>query len=190
MPETLASTFWIAQLIGIVGLIFTVVAFQGKTRKQILRGQLIGAVFFAVHFFLLAAYVGALVNLIVILRTIIFERTKHSIFWLVLFIGVLLCVLAFTSKGWITAFPVLGTIIGTYALWQDKPAAIRFFFVLSSLVWIPYTILVQSYAGLVNQIIVSAALLIGIYSLDADWVHKHMKRVNLIPWFKNLTRSN
>ena len=181
MSETLSPTFLIAQCIGIIALTFNVVAFQGTARKQILRGQVLGAVFFAVHFFLLAAYVGALVNLIVMLRTIIFERIKRSIFWLVLFIGVLLCVLVFTSKGWITAFPVLGTMIGTYALWQDKPAAIRFFFILSAIVWVPYTILVDSYAGLFNQIIVTVALLMGIYSLDAGWVQKHMKRITLIP---------
>lgn len=179
MPETLSSTFLIAQCIGIIALTFNVIASLGKTRKQILIGQLLGPVFFAVHFFLLAAYVGALVNLIVLLRTIIFQRTKHSIFWLVLFIGALVCVLTFTSKGLITAFPVLGTMIGTYALWRDNPAAIRFFFVLSAIIWVPYTILVNSYAGLVNQIIVSVALLIGIYRLDAGWVQKHIKRVNL-----------
>ncbi len=171
----LPLNFWLIQLIGIAALALTGIAYQGKTRHAILSGQLIGALFFGVHFLLLGAYTGALMNLIIALRNFVFEEKDHRSWanhavWPPLFMALAAAVLALTWQGPISLLPVIATIIATYALWSGKPAFIRELLLFATLLWMPYTLAVGSYAGTITQIVMVISLLFGIARRDHHWI--------------------
>jgi phage shock protein PspC (stress-responsive transcriptional regulator) len=145
-------------------------AFQGKTRKFILFGQIISALFFITHYFLLGATLGAILNIIVTSRNFVFYyrqfKRAEQLFWLYFFMIVSVASLLFFTTSWIGLFPVMGMIAGTYALWNIKPSRIRIFFLISAICWMPYTILVHSYSGFATQVIVCLFVIVGIYRLD------------------------
>jgi hypothetical protein len=165
------SSFWFVQGIGAIGLLFSIIAFQMKDRKSILGYQSVSAVFFVFHFLLLSAYVGAGMNIIVAIRNFVAEKKNRavwagSLIWPYIFSIASVVVLLFLKQGWVSILPVIGVIGGTIAVWKNKSSEIRLYMLLSGLVWIPYTIIVHSYPGLVTQLIGGIALLAGMYRLD------------------------
>lgn len=169
--------FWLIQLIGAAGLALTGIAFQGRTRHAILLGQLIGALFFAVHFFLLSAYVGTLMNILIAFRNFVFEEKSHRSWatyrmWPLLFMAASVVALALAWQGPISLLPAIATIIATYALWSGKPAFIRELLLGATLLWIPYTIAVGSYAGTITQLVMLLCLLFGIARRDHHWAKR------------------
>lgn len=163
--------FWFIQFIGAIGIVYIVLAWNAKTRIKILRTQNIGALFFVIHFFLLGATMGALMNIVTFVRNSVFavrdERSwAKSPLWVYFFMILGATLLAIFWQGWPSILPVLGIIFGTYALSRDNPKQIRLLLLLTSAVWIPYMIVVHSYSGLISQIITTAGLLVGVYRLD------------------------
>lgn len=163
--------FWLIQLIGAVALLFIVLAWNAKTRKRILDLQGLGGAVFVIHFLLLGAQVGALMNAVTFLRNLVFaqkgvKKWANSGVWLYVFIILSGGALLFFWQGWPSILPVVGVIIGTYGMSRDNPKDIRFFILLASLAWVPYAIIVHSYSGLITQVISIAGLLIGMFRLD------------------------
>lgn len=164
--------FLFAQAIGVIALTVTIVAFQRKSRKQILLGQMVGSFLFSVHFFLLGAYTGALTSIVVVARNFVFERFKRNVIWLIIFIGVLFSLVFISWRGWSSLLPVVATTFATYGAWQENPRIIRFLLILACLIWIPYLLIVHSYPGLINQVITTISLVISVVRNDRTWIQK------------------
>jgi hypothetical protein len=167
----LLTNFWFIQGIGAIALIFVFLAWNAKTRKGILFLQSINLVLFIVHYALLSALAGAAMCLVVLARNMVFiqkndKRWANHPAWFFLFSTVSVGVLAVFWNGWITLLPVAGVIVGTYAIAKDSPAQIRFFMLIACVLWIPYTIVVHSYSGLLSQLVGAAGILTGMYLHD------------------------
>lgn len=169
----LFHNFWFIQVIGAIALIFIVLAWNAKNRKNIFILQSVNLAFFIVHYLLLSAYAGAAMCTVVLARNFVFmhkteKKWASHIAWLYGFIIVAIGVLIIFWNGWVTILPVLGVVISMYAMWKDKPAQMRFFMLMSCIVWIPYTLIVQSWPGLFSQIIGVIGILVGMYRLDRN----------------------
>ncbi len=167
----LTINFWLIQLIGAVALVFITLAWNAKTRKKILNLQSFGVGIFVVHYLLLGAVTGAVMSGVTLLRNLIFvqkgnKKWASSKVWLPLFIILSVITLLIFWQGWPSILPALGVIIGTYGISRESPKEIRFSMLLASLLWIPYTIIVHSYSGLVTQLISTVGLLVGMFRLD------------------------
>ena len=176
----------IGQIIGIFALVCAIISFQSKTRKNILVFQLFGSLLFSVHFVMIGAFVGALLNLIGILRSVIFmnnsEGEKRKKYWLWIF--VVLCIGAgiatidgdlnlsswsidFSAIGtYIALFPVAGMIFTTAGLWAEKPSTVRKISIGSSPCWIIYNLYNGSYAGVATEVFILSSIIIGMLRLD------------------------
>ncbi len=159
------------ELFGFAALFFSVLAFQKKDRKSILILQSISLFLFFIHFWFLAAYSGALMNLIGVFRNLVFERKNkskwaESIYWLYFFICISLLCLLYFWQGFISLLPVVGLIFGTIGVWKNNPKEVRFFMFLTVFAWLAYSILVHSFSGVVTQIVIGSSLLIGIFRFD------------------------
>jgi hypothetical protein len=169
--QNFLSNFWFIQVIGGIALLFVFLSWNAKTRVRIFELQSINLVFFIVHYLLLGAYTGALMCVIVLARNFVFVRkgihkwASHPT-WLYIFCLLAVVALAFSWKGWISLLPVIAVIIGMYGMFKDKPDEMRFYSLWNSLIWIPYTIVVHSYSGLLSQIIGIAGVLSGMYRHD------------------------
>lgn len=159
---------FIVQSIGVIALIVNVFAFASRTRNHILTRQGISALFFTIHFFLLGAYTGAAMNLIVIIRNWVFEHkrahawARHTL-WLGVFMLTPVAALLFSWQGPISLFPVVGTCFAVYGLWHNNARAIRIWILAATIIWTPYLIVMHSYPGLLNQFFTAGAVLFGMY---------------------------
>ena len=52
--------FWIAQILGILGMAMNVLSYQWKEKKALITVQLFGSLFFAVNMFMLNAVMGGI----------------------------------------------------------------------------------------------------------------------------------
>ncbi len=163
--------FWVVQGIGAVALIFVVLGWNSKSRTKILKFQSINFVLFIIHYLLLSAYIGAVTCLITLARNMVFikkgerEWASHPA-WFWIFSALSVAALVIFWKGWITILPVAGIILGTYAVSRTKPKEIRFYMFIACLIWLPYTIVVHSYSGLISQIVGAVGMLMGMYRHD------------------------
>jgi hypothetical protein len=167
----LLHNFWLIQGIGALALVFLFFTWNAKTRKDMFFLQSINLVLFSAHYLLLAAYAGAAMCVGVLARNYVFgkkgeEAWASHVGWVYFFIAVAIASLAVFWHGWISLLPVAGTVVGTYGMWSDKPSDIRFYMLIASSIWIPYTIAVHSYSGLISQFVAIVGILIGMYRHD------------------------
>ena len=93
------------QIVGIFAMAFNIWSYQQKQQRFIIALQLVGSLLFTVHFFMLGAYMGGLLNAVGMIRAIVFlykDKLKSEHFlWLVGFILVYILsyVLTFTLLG-------------------------------------------------------------------------------------------
>lgn len=168
------------QAIGIIGTVTNVLSFQQKSKNALVIFQLIGVTAFAIHYAMLGAWVGCLLNFIGIIRGLAFmfarktRRTYMTIFWLlsVLVVGSYAATfLVFgvdpTAKNLILeGLPIIAMFITTYAFTMTSAGNIRKMTLFSSPLWMIYNILHLSIGGIICEIISFTSIILGIIRLD------------------------
>lgn len=150
----------VAQAIGIVAMFFNILSYQQKSAKRIIACQLFGAVLFAINFSMLGAYIGAILNVIAMIRAILFlkRETFHtdSIGWLIGFgaayVGAY--ILNFTVLGKeptpfnliVECLPVVGMFMGHLAFRHNSAKIIRRFSLVSSTSWLIFNVIAVAIA--------------------------------------------
>lgn len=160
----------IAQAIGVIAMTCAVISFQQRTHKGILTFQLIGNIFFTIHFFMLGAITGAILNLIAMVRAAIFvnkgKKWAESILWF-WFFCVASCVVGILSwEGYRSLLPIGGMICTTVAYWIKAPKIVRRVALPSSLMWIVYNGINGSFPGVITEVISIASIFIAMIRLD------------------------
>ena len=64
----------IAQGVGIVAMAFNIFSYQQKKAKHIIAFQLFGGLFFGISYFMLGAYIGAVLNVVGVARALLFLK--------------------------------------------------------------------------------------------------------------------
>lgn len=165
------ENFWFIQGIGASALIFVVIGWNQKTRKKVLEYQAINFVLTTIHYFLLSAYIGAATCILSLLRNLVFiqkgqrEWANHPM-WFWVFAVLAAASSYFFWNGWITILPVAGIILGTYSVSRINPKEMRIYMFIACILWIPYTIVVRSYSGLIGQVVAAFGILLGMYRHD------------------------
>ena len=161
----------VAQIIGIIALVCSVISFQQKTHKIMLVFQLLATVLFSVHFALLGAYTGAILNGIAVFRSVVFmnkdKKWAKNKAWLILFCIVSVAAGAMTWDGSvISIFPVFGLLFTTVAFWIKTPKYVRMTAFPSSPLWLAYNIINRSYGGAITEIINMISIIVAMIRLD------------------------
>ena len=164
----------IGQGIGIIALTLAVISFQQKTHTYILWFQLLANFFFVVHFGLIGAVTGAILNVVALLRSIVFinkgKKWADNIFWLFFFCaasilaGIFTC--DFASDGIKPILPIAGMICSTVAFWIKSPKVVRIVAFPSSPLWLVYNALNLSVAGVATEIVNMTSIVIAMIRLD------------------------
>lgn len=95
-------SMFIAQIIGIFAMLFSVVSFQQKTQRRIVFMQLIASSLWSIHFYLLGALTGCFLNMIAAMRDVVFckrdQKWASGSIWIyiVVFLSIGIYVLNFT----------------------------------------------------------------------------------------------
>ena len=161
----------ITQLVGYVALILAMVSFQMKKRSRLMAFQMSASLAFCIQLLMAGAITGGCLDFISFIRTIIFSmndkyKWAKSPWWFVFFLALLITVGFATWGGWISICAILGAIFSTIALWMKDPKKVRLISLLVAPCWIIYNIYYGTWAGVINEVIATTSIVIGIIRLD------------------------
>lgn len=148
--------FILAQICGVIALIFTVASVQFKTKEKIVMCFVFANIAVAIQFFLLNAITGAIISIINTIRCIIFyyykkKDKKPSLMILLIFemVAVISGIISWQNI-W-SIIPIIVTVIYTYGLWQDDVKVIRITTAIVGLGWAIYDVIVMAYVGAIQE---------------------------------------
>ena len=159
---------------------FNIFSFQQKSHKKVIAFQLVGGFLFSINFLLLGASVGCILNVLAVIRAIVYisgEKLRaNSIFW-VLFVSAVsfaTYILTFTVFGekfklfsaLIEFLPVFAMIISTVAFRMQNAKKIRFFGLMVSPSWLIYNITKGSIGAILCEVFSLCSIVIGIIRHD------------------------
>jgi hypothetical protein len=170
----------IAQAIGIVAMVMNILSYQQKSQKGIIFFQLCGGTLFSINFLLLGAYVGSMLNIIGVIRAVIYLNkdklhANHPLWVLGLSAAFLSAyVLTFTVFGkeptpfdlFIEALPVLSMILSTVSFSMKSAKAVRILSLIGSPCWLVYNIFAGAIGAICCEIICEISIIIGILRYD------------------------
>lgn len=164
------------QAIGIMGMIMNIISYQAKKQRDIILCQFFGSTFFALNFLLLGATTGCVLNIIGIVRAIIYynkEKVKNLKLCNIIFICayVLTYVATFTifNKD-ITVFnmveeilPVIGMTALTIGFSKKTANDVRLMTFIASPAWLIYDCLEFSVGGALCEVFTLVSAVVAIY---------------------------
>lgn len=140
-------------------------SFQCKKVTFLYIFMSIGSLLFTIHFFMLGAYIGAMMNLIGLVRSGLFAMGDKTHKKPVLF-GILLTIVIFTIFGWQqetwrSLLPFTAQIVSTLVLWTRDNTKIRICQIsVLSPCWIIYNIINVSIGGIICEILNSISVIV------------------------------
>lgn len=154
------------QLIGFIGTGLFFASFQCKTNKNLFRIQFLSYLFYTLHLLLLGAVTGGISYVINTVRSFCLGSRSDflkSRTMCVIICGMQLIAMVVTWNGWISILPVAANIASTIGGYTHNARKVRVagIFVNSPL-WIIYNIIVGSWAGIVDEIISEASMILSI----------------------------
>ena len=170
----------IAQAISLLGLACNVASYQQKKKKVLIMCQLFGGLLFAVHFFMLGKYIGAMMNGIGMARAIVFSigfsGKRAERIWTGLFIVLFLAFypLSFLISGqtvsvWlmlVELLPVIAMCLSTVSFTLANAGKIRLLSLFCSPLWLIYNIVGHSLGGVLCETLAIGSIILGIIRHD------------------------
>lgn len=164
----MSTTEWIAQGIGVIGLILFIGSFQIKSNRALLICQMIANCMFALQFILLGAYSGCFSLLAIVLRNVVLTSKEKYEWakwkgWMYVFVAIPFVLMIVTWNGWSSILPFLATGVSTVFYWSDNALHYRAANLFCACpCWLVYDFIFKSYAGMLNESITITSIVISI----------------------------
>lgn len=154
------------QIIGLTGTGLFFLSYQFRSSRTLFRVQFLSYLFYTVHLIMLGALTGGVSYLINTFRSLClgsgwsFGRSRTMC--------VIICLLqagalALTWGGWLSLLPVAGNIASTIGGYTYNARKIRIAgMFINSPLWIIYNIAVGSWAGILDEIVTEASMIISV----------------------------
>ena len=163
----MTAKFIFIQAIGFLGTISFFLSFQCKSNKNLFRVQFVSYLCYTVHLLMLGAITGGISYILNTVRSFCLGSKKAFLkekwmCWLICILQV--ATLFFTWQGWWSILPVAANIASTIGGYTYNARKIRIagMFVNSPL-WIVYNVIVGSWAGILDEIVSEASMIISVY---------------------------
>ena len=155
----------IAQLIGVAAMILMFVSYHRKSRGGIVFLQMIALILWTVHFFLLRAYVGCILNAMSVFRNAVYmqqdkKKWAASSLWVWFFsaasVGIYFGTSVLkpdvgTTQKLFDLLPVIATVIANVGLRLKQARQIRLVCLFCSPLWLTYNIFNQSIGASITE---------------------------------------
>ena len=139
------------QLIGLLGFCILVLSFYKKETVTILTYQVTSNFAYTVHYFLLGGLSGAFCSLIGIVRNIVLIKIDNKKIIISIFILLYLIVTIIFYEGIYSLFPMTANSVYLIALSYKKRKTLLIGAIISSILWILYSVFVNSYVSVVTE---------------------------------------
>lgn len=153
-----------AQAVGLFSFLLGILCFYQKDDRKLKLVMLTLNVNHAIHFWLLDAHIAAFGALLSFIRTGLSIKTSSPTVAYA-FIGVGFGWGWYLSNNWLDMFPIIGSCIGTYALFCLKSIAMRVALLIAACAWLINNLIVGSLGGTLLEITLIAINSITIYRL-------------------------
>ena len=168
----------LVQALGLVGMVLILASFQFREQKALIRIQLVSSLVFAIHYLLLGATTGAVLNIIGIGRAYVFSSKERPWArkkgWVPLFCGAyaLVYILTFTLLGRspvprdlvLELLPVIGSVVTTIGFYLDN-ITMRKLALVNGTAWLVYNVISGSVGGTLTEAFGIGSVLIGLWRL-------------------------
>lgn len=159
--------FLFVQAIGILGTSLFFLSYQCKSNKNLFRVQFVSYLCYTVHLLMLGAVTGGVSYILNTVRSFCLG-SKYEVLKGKAMCGLIcllqLLALMFTWDGWWSVLPVAANIAATIGGYTFNPRKIRVVgMVINSPLWILYDIIVGSWAGILDEIVTEASMILSIY---------------------------
>lgn len=157
-PESVA-----AQVLGLCAMLLGFVMYAFHHRGKILLAKLTADALWVVHYLLLDAASGAMINAVNVVREGVFyhkeKRWASHLLWPFAFLALNLFMTALSWQGMISLLPAVGSSLNVFGLWCSDPRRLRLVSLPALTAWMIYSVLVGSVWSLaVNAASVSSIL--------------------------------
>jgi len=159
-----------AQIVGLVGIVCSLLSFQCKERKRVMLFQMSASALFCIQLFMVGAITGGCIDSISFVRTVVFSQNDKkwasSPIWLGVFIIAMIGTGILTwQDGW-SILPIIGSVLSTIALWMKESKHIRGISLLVGPCWLIYNLIHGAYTGALNEVLAMTSIIIGIIRHD------------------------
>lgn len=159
-----------AQIIGIIAMGFGIISYQMKNTKKIILVQIFSTLIFGTHYFLIGAYAGAALNILSMIRNIIFYFKQYkwarSKIWIYIFTGIFAVAAYLSGDGWLGILPFLGCTFMTIAVYFESGKTTRQIIWMSSPCWLIYNGINGSIGGVVAEVFNLTSIVISVIRND------------------------
>ena len=151
----------IGQAFGIVGLLLFVLSFQCKSSKKLVFVQGLGGLMFFINFLLIEAYGGALFNLTILIRGLLYAKKDEKIWkpalvellFTVAYIYSLVLVKDNILQIVLTTLPYISLLVMSVLMWKENGKLIRRFQIAAlSPSWLIHNIFNFTLGGILAEI--------------------------------------
>ena len=151
--DTSYIIFVFAQILGLISWVLLLYSYTREDIDNLLYIQILVCIFDVASYLLLGAWSGFLICFVELVKTILYYKTDKDrlIFKVSLIFYFLIGLL--TIKAWYACLPVLGSIIDSFGVSRDSKTA-NICSIISNTLWTIYDILILSYIGAFNDIVV------------------------------------
>ena len=167
MVHQIIMEFILAQIFGIIALILICIGYFLKTKSRFMIIQIIANIFYASAFFVVEAYVGAVITSISIFRCIYLyfaekKSFKYKFHFLPIFIALYITV---TIVFWASPFdimPLISSTIFTLAYTLKDMQRMRFILIIPNVILIAYNIFTTTYASALLDLLEFIVIIVSI----------------------------
>ena len=145
--------FWVAQLVGIEGLLLILISYRRKGTNQILFVQLLASLCYIVHYLLLGAFSGLFICFIDFIRDILYYKTDKDRLIFFLSAPVYILIGLFNYHTYVDVLPTIASINDGFWLTKHKKAIV-IGAIISCILWIFYDYAYKSYTGIFDCTII------------------------------------
>lgn len=149
--------YYIAQLIGFIGIVANAVIYQQNNKKKLLIAKLTSDILWMLHYGFIGAYSGMAVAAIGIIREGVFladsKNKEPSEKWLIIFMIINVISAAVTWKNIYSILPASASILSVISFWNKRVAVTRVLSFPISISMLIYDISALSYSGIANEIL-------------------------------------
>ena len=170
----------LTQALSIAGLLCIVASYQQKKKSTLILCQLAGGALFGIHYLLLGAYAGFLLNIIAVIRALVFYKEnlpkKVGNTWVYIFHALCLVAYALTftvfgTTPTLTNFvlevlPVIGMFSLSISFNMTGAKEIRRLGTISSVCWLIYNIAHLSIGGIACEGMCLVSIVVGMLRFD------------------------
>lgn len=159
-----------AQIVGYIALILAIISFQQNEPKRMAFFQLLANSMFVIHFAMIGAITGAVINLLSAIRSLVYSRRDKKwadhVAWTYAFVLAFVLTTIFFWEGAKSLLPMFGAICYTVSFRMKTAKLVRLVSLPSSPCWMIYNAINHSYAGILTETYVIVSIIIGMLRFD------------------------